>query len=350
MSMIADIHEKNPRFGGRKFSTKHKARISETLKKYYEDPKERQKLSKLNLGRKHSVESRSKMSEAAKKRMQDPEIRKKLSKAQKNLWLDPEYHQKQSESMIGRTLSAKHRVKLSEVAKKRFEDPEERQRMSERMTGTKNPNFGKKRSEKIRVKISEGLTGRVLSEATRAKIKAANIGKTLSEEHKDKISASLMGKKTKEDSRSKMSEAWTTERKIKQSEDRTGSKNPNYGRTGEKHPMWKGGVSYLPYCPHFNDKIKETIRNRCNRTCTICGVSELQHVNRTGKWLGRLDVDHLDSQKMAGCYGWKWRLTALCKHCHGKMIDETQHRLLQLLLLKNKRHHTNFLFSQGVKA
>lgn len=117
------------------------------------------------------------------------------------------------------------------------------------------------------------------------------------------------------------------------------------GMTGEKHYNWQGGISFEPYCPAFNDGLKEHIRNFCNRTCIICGKSTLQNVNGGGMWLGRLSVDHIDENKMQGCDNWEWRLTALCPSCHGKMQKQKvpRHLLLQLLLVNNKRQQTNIL-------
>lgn len=115
--------------------------------------------------------------------------------------------------------------------------------------------------------------------------------------------------------------------------------------SGENNPSWKGGISFLSYCPAFNDRVKEHIRNLCGRTCTVCGKSILQYFRMGSKKI-RLHIDHLDENKMQGCDDWEWRLTALCPSCHSKMQKQgiPQHLLLQLLLVNNKRHQTNFLF------
>jgi len=121
----------------------------------------------------------------------------------------------------------------------------------------------------MRAKISALKTNRVVSEKTRAKLSAAHTGKTLSEEHKAKLTA---------------------------------------GRMGENNANWQGGISFEPYCPAFNDRLKESIRNRDNRTCVLCGKSEIQNGER-------LSVHHIDGDKRQGC-GKSWYLCALCRSCN----------------------------------
>lgn len=105
---------------------------------------------------------------------------------------------------------------------------------------------------------------------------------------------------------------------------------------GKKNPSWKGGVSFEPYCPRFNDKVKEKIRNEYSRTCVKCGKSALQDKQR-------LSVHHIDDNKNQGCNGNKWRLIVLCNSCHGEMANMEKHLLLFLLLLNNKRGELNMI-------
>lgn len=121
-------------------------------------------------------------------------------------------------------------------------------------------------------------------------------------------------------------------------------KDPEFraSRIGPNNPNWKGGPSL--YCLAFNDGVKEHIRNLCSRTCTVCGESIFQYFRIDSKTWARLHVDHLDENKMQGCDNWEWRLTSLCRSCHSKMQNQNRHLLLQLLLINNKRHQTNFLF------
>jgi len=78
--------------------------------------------------------------------------------------------------------------------------------------------------------------------------------------------------------------------------------------TGEKSPRWKGGTSYLPYCPKFNEKLKAKIRQRDNYTCQLCGVKE------NGR---RLSVHHIHYDK-PNCDP---DLIVLCCSCNFKVND-----------------------------
>lgn len=79
---------------------------------------------------------------------------------------------------------------------------------------------------------------------------------------------------------------------------------------GENHPQWQGGISFAPYCPKFDKKRREYIRDKFNRTCILCGKTEEDN----GK---KLSVHHIDYNKMQGC-GHNWGLIPLCSNCHAK--------------------------------
>jgi hypothetical protein len=60
------------------------------------------------------------------------------------------------------------------------------------------------------------------------------------------------------------------------------AKNPEVGRliserkkgisyfSGDKHPLWKGGVSFEPYTVDFTNELKRKIRERDNYICQLC--------------------------------------------------------------------------------
>lgn len=83
-------------------------------------------------------------------------------------------------------------------------------------------------------------------------------------------------------------------------------------RQGDKHPNWKGGTKYLPYCPRFNEKKKKEVRDKFNNKCILCGKSKEENGQN-------LSVHHVDYNKDQGCNGHNWVLVPLCSQCHGKI-------------------------------
>ncbi|MBY8999051.1 MAG: hypothetical protein KGD60_15095 [Candidatus Thorarchaeota archaeon] len=297
MSMIADIHEKNPGFGGRKLSAEHKAKISESL-----------------TGRKHSAESRAKMSVVQKKRHEDPT----------------------KHPMFGKKHSAETKARISAAN-----------------TGSNHPMFGKKLSLETRQKISESMRGNTYSlghkhsEETKQKMSEDrrgknhyNYGKPLSSEHKANVSKTLkklyesptknpmFGKKHSPEARAKMSE--TSKKRWQDPEFRE-------KMSGRKAVNWQGGISFEPYCPLFNHYKKEEIRNRDGRRCHLCGKSEILNGRR-------LAVHHIDGSKTQGCRGEKWYLCALCVSCNSR--HDTVEKEFLIVSNLNK----DVLTIQGVKA
>jgi hypothetical protein len=121
------------------------------------------------------------------------------------------------------------------------------------------------------------------------------LGAKLSEEHKRKIGEAakgkkyMLGKKFSEETKRKMSES----------------------HIGEKHWNWKGGFSYQPYPEDWTDILRDSIRQRDNYICQICGIhqDELTNIFKV------LDVHHIDYDKDNLCPS---NLVSLCKSCHIK--------------------------------
>jgi len=63
---------------------------------------------------------------------------------------------------------------------------------------------------------------------------------------------------------------------------------------GERHPQWKGGISFAPYCQKFNEAFKESIREKFSHKCFICGKPENGHKHA---------VHHIDYDKGSICNG-----------------------------------------------
>lgn len=89
---------------------------------------------------------------------------------------------------------------------------------------------------------------------------------------------------------------------------------------GAKCGMWKGGISFGEYCPKFNDRLKEEIREAFGRKCFLCGAPENGY---------KLHVHHCDYNKGQGC-GQRWNLIPLCRSCHMK-TNSNRHYYFNLL-------------------
>jgi len=76
----------------------------------------------------------------------------------------------------------------------------------------------------------------------------------------------------------------------------------------ENHPNWRGGTSFLPYSIQFTHTLREMIRDRDNRECQYCGLSETDNVKR-------LEVHHINYDKNDSR---EENLISLCKSCHTK--------------------------------
>lgn len=115
--------------------------------------------------------------------------------------------------------------------------------------------------------------------------------------------------------------------------DQTGKNNPMYGKhhsdntkrimkekkkfiyLGEKNPNWHSGISFLPYSPEFNDKLKEEIRKRDNFRCQVCLVKQSELRDSDNK-LYKLIVHHIDLNKINNN---RDNLVSLCRDCHLKV-------------------------------
>ena len=113
--------------------------------------------------------------------------------------------------------------------------------------------------------------------------------RTLTAEHKRKISEAKKGHTVTEEVKRKLSKA----------------------NKGDKCHFWKGGISFEPYCIKFNKDYKEGIRERFERKCFLCDMTEEGN--------GRaLDVHHVNYNKDCGCDDTVCICVPLCHSCHSK--------------------------------
>jgi len=206
-------------------------------------------------------EWRKRISDTVKKQWEDPEYRKKCSDAHKGkpsarlgiphtdaAKLKMSIANRGNTFHLGKHHSDETRKKLSESTKRQMENPESRRVCSEAAKGNKN------------------CTGRHASEDTRKKLRVSHLGKN------------------------------------------TGIKNPN----------WKGGVSYGPYCPKFNNEFKERVRAFFGYQCMMPGCNRVWQQGET-----RLAVHHVNFKKDSCCS--EDIIPLFVPVCHGSCHTKTNH-------------------------
>lgn len=81
---------------------------------------------------------------------------------------------------------------------------------------------------------------------------------------------------------------------------------------GAESSHWKGGISFEPYCPKFNNEFKERVRAFFNYTCQLCG-----HIWQEGEM--KLAVHHVNFNKQTCCDSSQPLFVPLCTgKCHSK--------------------------------
>jgi len=83
----------------------------------------------------------------------------------------------------------------------------------------------------------------------------------------------------------------------------------------EKHPAWKGGISFEPYDASFNKRFKKAIRKRDNQVCILCGI----HREKLAKSLAVHHIDYIKTNTMPQ------NCVSLCECCHGKTQGNRKH-------------------------
>jgi len=81
----------------------------------------------------------------------------------------------------------------------------------------------------------------------------------------------------------------------------------------ENHPMWLGGLSRFPYTIEFNASLKESIRIRDDYKCQCCYKNEEQELKELNKVLS---IHHIDYNK-ENCSD--INLISLCSSCNTKV-------------------------------
>ena len=230
---------------------------------------------------------------------------------------------KKSASMMGKN-----------VGKVRTE--ETKHRISVSTSGEKNHNFGKPMTEGAKQKLREYRTGRTHTEETKANMSKTRKGVSKSEEMKHKLSIARTGTNHTEETKDKISETkansdYSSGRGKEKSPSHChniskatrGENNPNFGKifsedTRQRMSATLQGISYddweefakeSPYCPKFNERCRESNRDKYGRRCFLSGTTE----DDNGQ---KLSVHHVDMNKNQGCDGHAWKLVPLTVKFH----------------------------------
>lgn len=210
--------------------------------------------------------------------------------------LSEDHKRKIAESSRGRKFpnrvpSEEHKRKIGMASKHMWSDPEFRERMHKARLGRVPPNKGKKLPAEACEKISNSLRGN-----------KHLLGHHHTEETKKLISEKVKGKPCwlkgqhhSEETKQKLSAALS----------------------GEKCYLWKGGISFEPYCPKFNRDLKRRIRAFFEYRCMACGKS----TDENGK---QLSCHHVEYNKQACCDGKPVHFAALCIRCHMKTNNDRE--------------------------
>lgn len=155
--------------------------------------------------------------------------------------------------------------------------------------GTDNPFYGKHHTEETRLKMSNGLLGKL----------AWNSGIPRTEEEKLRISEATVA------AMATMPPEIRDLLRTPASEE--GRKRISQANSGNGNGNWRGGISFEPYTAEFYEK-REKIKDRDNHQCWLCGVPE-------SECLLYLCVHHIDYDKKNDADD---NLISLCLNCHAK--------------------------------
>jgi len=186
-----------------------------------------------------------------------------------------ETKEKLRQSKIGFKHTEESKAKIKAARASQVCSPETRAKMSAARTGSKNPFYGRKLTDEQKQHLREINAGE----------NHPNYGKHLSEETKNKIRESHI-----KDKNYNYGIPHTEEHKKKISLSISKDKNPN----------WQGGISFYPYCPKFDEPMKENVRAFFGGRCVICGKTKEENSNSRYK-TEKLSVHHVFTEKMAGC-------------------------------------------------
>ncbi|MCJ7636702.1 MAG: NUMOD3 domain-containing DNA-binding protein [Nitrososphaeraceae archaeon] len=182
--------------------------------------------------------------------------------------------------------------------KKRNIPKETIEKMRIAKTGRNNPMFGREQSSDTCEKIRNALKGKYTGE------RSPMFGKTKEKHH-------MYKKHFSEETVKRMRIAKTGERNTFygkcHSEE---SKNKNrIAHSGERSSNWKGGTSFFPYCNKFDKRRRKAVREFFNNLCICTGEPQ---------YTKALSVHHIDHDKEQGCNGKPFNLVPMSDSHHSQ--------------------------------
>lgn len=288
-------------------------------------------------------ELKQQRSEEGKRRFEDPKEREKVSKQSKEYWSSPEHREEQRQRQLDFIEDNPEITELrTEASREYWSDEESREKKSEQQEGwwEENPDKREDMSERLLGnEYGSGNKDKPKSEEHRRKIGDAHRGRKLSPEHIEKMRQSKLGSEKEilvcvacSDSlprdeiisndgfcnncithtklcdcgcgeeifryrkngklRSYISQSHRSMHLWQDDEHRDAMVAFHTGRlAGDKNPNWKGGASFEPYDKNFTPEFKDKIRVRQNR---ICADIDETCIHPEGI---KLDVHHIDGNK-----------------------------------------------------
>ena len=236
------------------------------------------------MGRIHTEETKKKRSEGNKGKHRSEAHKKAVSEAHKGK--DPWNKGKSWSDEV------KNKISISKKLAGKITEDQYNNFLESLPRGEKHHYFGKHRDEATKKKISEKLKGRFIGDknpATRPEVRKKMSLSATGENN------AFYGKHHSEATKKKISDATKLENSY----------------------LWKGGISFEPYCKKFNRNFKKYIINKFKNKCFCCGKSKDENIISNNKII-QLSIHHIDYNKNSICNGKEWAFVPLCASCHGK--------------------------------
>lgn len=260
------------------------------MKKRWEDPEFRARMSEKTKRQWENSEFRKKQAELKKRRWEDPEYRKMMSETTKQQWEDPEFREMQAKLLRWRWEDSEFRTMMSETTKQQWEDPEFRATQARlNKERWENPEYRMMMSQKAIKQLGQWWE----EPEYRAKMSKMSRQQWEDPEYRAILS---------EYSKQRWGDPGFRARKTEQ-------------MLGENNPNWQGGTSFEPYSPEWTDELKEEIRERDEYTCAMSG--EVWQKDQP-----TFHVHHIDADKK-NCE--RWNLITLSPSSHAKANADPHH-------------------------